>query len=173
VERPKADMSRGGRLWGDRLRRDRLRGDRLWGERLRGDRLREDRLWGGKAVGGKAERGHAEGGKAGGDRLWGERLWGGKAQGGHAEGGQAEGAYNDFWPLILSKSWDLLLPQLLLYQHSPNGGIHRRIVTQKTKSFALTYSQLRIYLVFTPTLGSSNTWFSSPQFGGFFYIFSL
>jgi hypothetical protein len=52
------------------------------------------------------------------------------------------------------------------------GGIHRRIVTQKTKSFALTYSQSRIYLVFCPTRGFPNTWFSSPQFGGFFCIFS-
>ncbi len=49
------------------------------------------------------------------------------------------------------------------------GGIHRQIVTQKTKSFALTYSQSRICLVFCPTLGFLNTWFSSPQFGGFFY----
>ncbi len=55
----------------------------------------------------------------------------------------------------------------------PWGCIHRRVVTQKTKSFALTYSQLRISLVFTPTLGFPNTWFSSPQFGGFFCIFSL
>jgi hypothetical protein len=47
------------------------------------------------------------------------------------------------------------------------GGIHRRLITQKTKSFALSYSQLRISLVFTPTLGFPNTWFSSPQFGGF------
>jgi hypothetical protein len=57
--------------------------------------------------------------------------------------------------------------------HAQRLGIHRQLVTQKTKSFALSYSQLRIYLVFTPTLGFPNTWFSSPQFGGFFSIFSL
>jgi hypothetical protein len=66
-----------------------------------------------------------------------------------------------------SQKYAVAVPELT------RGCIHRRIVVQKTKSFALTYSQLRISLVFTPTLGFPNTWFSSPQFGGFFYLFSL
>ncbi len=77
--------------------------------------------------------------------------------------------------MLLYADWTLSRINSLTHSHlqcsfyciKDGGGIHRRIVTQKTKSFALTYSQSRICLVFCPTLGFPNTWFFSPQFGGF------
>jgi hypothetical protein len=55
-------------------------------------------------------------------------------------------------PLIAYHTGHLshLMPYHTTSYPGPRRGIHRRLIAQKTKSFALSYSQLRISLDFTP-----------------------